>query len=440
MSELKSTEVKMAFDPVAYKKNKDSLYVELNYQIEKQTLNYSQIDGKNAAILIFQTMIIDKKDTLSEIWETQIIKEGVEDNILISSRLYEIENKSQKIINRVFDKKTNNLIYSVENDIDKKNYDFKISISDPLICYDICPFEKGVNSEIFKKFDIYAPPNPSNEILGTEPEIKYYYEIYPNCEFDSIRLTKTVKDAGKRIVIIMNSTKTPNIKYNYEYGFIPLDSLASGVYYYEVKAELFKNGEIQDIDNKIKKLYLVNPNMKPDFDNNFTEDQLFAMSEFSSLTDEQTDVEYGYANIIADKNEIDVWNQLSEYTAKRHYLFAFWKKRDVDTNKYVNEYREEIKGYIKEANTYYSKSINDGWKTDRGRILIKYGKPTDKDIHTADEGNKPYEEWFYAGKEGGIRFYFVDVNSNNNYKLVHSTSINEIRNDNWQMQYLRINK
>jgi hypothetical protein len=49
---------------------------------------------------------------------------------------------------------------------------------------------------------------------------------------------------------------------------------------------------------------------------------------------------------------------------------------------------------------------------------------------------RPYESWFYAEIQGGVYFHFVDVRDINNHILVHSTAINEPRNDNWFNEFV----
>src|SRR5208337_4557486 len=89
-----------------------------------------------------------------------------------------------------------------------------------------------------------------------------------------------------------------------------------------------------------------------------------------------------------------------------------------------NEFREEHYRRIAYANEHFAAG-KPGWKTDRGRIYIAWGKPDEIDSHPAggqyqrpfDEGGGststfPFETWHYRYLEGigeNIDLEFVDT-------------------------------
>jgi hypothetical protein len=62
-----------------------------------------------------------------------------------------------------------------------------------------------------------------------------------------------------------------------------------------------------------------------------------------------------------------------------------------------------------------------GWRTERGRTLLKYGFPTQRNIFPQRDAKVAAEEWFYSEIRGGVYFYFVDRLMNNTFILAHST-------------------
>jgi len=80
--------------------------------------------------------------------------------------------------------------------------------------------------------------------------------------------------------------------------------------------------------------------------------------------------------------------------------------------------------------------MREGWRTERGRAIIKYGLPTQRDVYYKTSENRAYEEWFYGNIQGGIYFYFVDLSGYGNFIQVHSTAWGEPRNDNWYNEYV----
>lgn len=79
----------------------------------------------------------------------------------------------------------------------------------------------------------------------------------------------------------------------------------------------------------------------------------------------------------------------------------------------------------------------DGWNTERGRVILRYGVPTERQQFVEDMQNRPYEVWFYENVQGGVHFYFVDKTYSGNYFLVHSTARHEPYNLNWYNDFVK---
>ena len=94
--------------------------------------------------------------------------------------------------------------------------------------------------------------------------------------------------------------------------------------------------------------------------------------------------------------------------------------------------RSEFLRRVALANERYPRFGKEGWRTDRGRVLIVYGEPDQIDRHPSESEGKPYETWQYYQLEGGVEFDFLDRNGFGNYELVNSTKRGEIRDDDWQ--------
>lgn len=84
------------------------------------------------------------------------------------------------------------------------------------------------------------------------------------------------------------------------------------------------------------------------------------------------------------------------------------------------------------ANTRYSTTFKQGWRTDRGRVLLLYGRPDEIERNPSSIDTKPYETWFYYSLDGGVKFIFGDVSGFGEYELMHSTHRNEIQDPNWR--------
>ena len=87
------------------------------------------------------------------------------------------------------------------------------------------------------------------------------------------------------------------------------------------------------------------------------------------------------AFIITDK-EREIFKKLMTDDEREAFIEDFWRKRDPDPDTEENEYKEQYYERIAYANEHFASGI-PGWKTDRGRIYIKYGPPDEKESHPA---------------------------------------------------------
>jgi GWxTD domain-containing protein len=127
--------------------------------------------------------------------------------------------------------------------------------------------------------------------------------------------------------------------------------------------------------------------------------------------------------IITDE-ERSAFKQLSNDEERDQFIEAFWQRRDPTPDTVENEYKEEHYARIAYANEHFAAGI-PGWKTDRGRMYIMYGKPDEIDSHPSggtydrpmEEGGGttstfPFEDWRYRYIEGvgqEVMIEFVDT-------------------------------
>ncbi|HEX4785322.1 MAG TPA: GWxTD domain-containing protein [Candidatus Sulfotelmatobacter sp.] len=115
--------------------------------------------------------------------------------------------------------------------------------------------------------------------------------------------------------------------------------------------------------------------------------------------------------IITDE-ERAAFKQLSNDEERDNFIEAFWQRRDPTPDTEENEYKEEHYQRIAYANEHFAAGV-PGWKTDRGRMYIVFGKPDEIDSHPSggtyerpmDEGGGetstfPFEDWRYRYIEG----------------------------------------
>ena len=127
--------------------------------------------------------------------------------------------------------------------------------------------------------------------------------------------------------------------------------------------------------------------------------------------------------IISDE-ERAAFKQLSNDEERDQFIEAFWQRRDPTPDTVENEFKEEHYARIAYANEHFAAGI-PGWKTDRGRIYIMYGKADEVESHPSggqyerpmEEGGGststfPFEQWRYRYLEGvgqEVIIEFVDT-------------------------------
>ena len=129
--------------------------------------------------------------------------------------------------------------------------------------------------------------------------------------------------------------------------------------------------------------------------------------------------------------------QLQTNEEREEFIEQFWQRRNPDPDSTENPVKEEHYRRIAYANEHYSSGM-PGWKSDRGRIYIIWGKPDSLETHTLGETwDRPmdlgggetqtyaYEDWTYNEMEGigqNITVEFVDQSGTGEFKLTSDPS------------------
>jgi len=125
--------------------------------------------------------------------------------------------------------------------------------------------------------------------------------------------------------------------------------------------------------------------------------------------------------IITDE-ERAAFKQLSNDEERDNFIEAFWQRRDPTPDTEENEFKEEHYRRIAYSNEHFAAGV-PGWKTDRGRIYIVYGKPDEIDSHPSAKP-QPFEMWGYKNIDGQSAmsfFRFTDNSGKGDYRLAPSS-------------------
>ncbi|MDH3497395.1 MAG: GWxTD domain-containing protein [Gemmatimonadota bacterium] len=158
-----------------------------------------------------------------------------------------------------------------------------------------------------------------------------------------------------------------------------------------------------------------------------------ASDVFTTLTEDQLDTLYRPLVYLMEGGERGQYEGLS-IEGKRAYLRQFWSRRDPTPGTRENEAQRQFYELIARATREFREGGAGqvpGWRTDRGRIFVRYGE-ADEILRRPQSGpTRPYEVWKYT--RGRLRkFVFYDNTGLGNYVLIYTDERREPSYPNWE--------
>lgn len=247
----------------------------------------------------------------------------------------------------------------------------------------------------FDKAMLPAQPNITRVLQDAESDFVAYCEFYSSLS-DSIRLDYRIYDEEGYRLISITEYMTP------EQGtirkLVPLKELTifPGRYLLIVEAR------VAGLKTGARKSFRIQYWEPP---KSLTEESEYP-SEVLALKHVSKSKEFSQI-LTADDSE------------RAELIRAFWSKRDPTPDTDRNELQEEFRARVKHTVKHFSNiTLNQhGPDTDRGKIYIIYGPPTEISKNSLPANNRTYEIWYY--KEIDKRFIFVDKSGFGIFKLIH---------------------
>ena len=305
----------------------------------------------------------------------------------------------------------------------------RVSLSDLQLASSIR--QSDDKSSIFFKNTFEVIPNPGIIYGEALPVIYFYSELYnidKNIGDEILKLEHLLVNSNGQTVYRKKKLVPRKTATMVEVGAINASKLPSGSYTLAVAvSDSIKNSTIYSS----KKLFIYNPSVV-DTNMYHVSDNKLILSEFASMSEEELNDAFAVSKYIASSQEINQWSKLAEEEGKRKFLFDFWKGRDLNVDTPVNEYKRDYMRRVDYSNEHFGNIQRKGWKTDRGRVFITYGEPSEIERYPNQVDTKPHEIWVYNQLEGGVVFVFADLTGFSDYQLLHSSMRGELYDDNWQ--------
>lgn len=283
--------------------------------------------------------------------------------------------------------------------------------------YELIPFVFNYYPEVITSLSFYSELYNGKEVLGDDQFMLYYY-IRPyevDRKMDQYFYSNRMK--AEPVSILLNT--------------IDISQLPSGNYLLVL--------ETRDRENKMlsqKETFFQrhNPNAEFNLTNLLVIDPKNTFVAQYNLRDSlalyidylypiSTESEKNYAKSLVKSDDVE--------TMQRYFL-NFWMERNP-TN--PEESWQEYKLLVAQANHNFRSLRIKGYKTDRGRVYLQYGKPNVIAESHNEPAAYPYEIWHYYQLQGQsdkkFVFYTKEI-ATNDFQLIHSNAVGELTNIHWQ--------
>ncbi|MFZ9587241.1 MAG: GWxTD domain-containing protein [Crocinitomicaceae bacterium] len=317
---------------------------------------------------------------------------------------------------------TGNLPITIED------YSKNTKISDILVAEYAYPSENMTN---FDKSGYHIIPMLSNFYATDSKNLPIYLELYgtENIADTNFQLTYRVinsKDASE--------TKGFTRSFTYKKGpvipvfeSINIEDLHTGNYQLEFSVSRL-NAEIIAIQtydfersNENNSMFTMeNLVLDPAFQTSIPTDSVFYFLESLIPISKPAEI----------KNIIETLKLKNTENARKH-IQGYWAITSP-TNSYESWLK--YKAQVVFVQDIYGNNFQEGFETDRGRVYLKYGAPSQVNARESSPSEYPYEIWTYnkIGIYSNKRFIFYNPDLvNNAYRLLHSDMLGELKNPAW---------
>lgn len=312
-----------------------------------------------------------------------------------------------------------------------------VYLSDLEFCQDIQKSQD--KTDRFYKNGLRVVPNPRGVFDILEPMLYFYVELN-NLPFEpgkekhfnfSYFVTTTNGDTIKKVAPAIKQIVAPSLV---EIGGFNVMALHQNNYMLNIKVQNPETGEVITVK---KPFFVYKPKKRQPAQGTNEQSSLAANAPkldpaIALLTKKELKKEFEMASYIATRQEEKIFKNIHDTNGMREFLTHFWYRRDKLTGTPLGTNRRKFLQRVQEADQKFRAMGKEGWQTDRGRILLKYGEPDEVERYPSSMDLVPYEIWYYNNLEGGSKFIFADLRGFGEYELIHSTYRKELQNPNWR--------
>jgi GWxTD domain-containing protein len=377
--------------------------LELYYQIFNRGLEFTEADGKLTAQYELLVTIDDDADTRVETIsrDRRIVLESADRaksrydfrtsqvNVNLPAGKYEIQCSLQdKTSGKVIRRELRPKLESLSGDSPRlSGVEFVQAFS----------MKQDDSAGLFDKGGAVVIPSVSRVYGGeSNQRLVYYLEIYPGESKDSTNVVveTRIRQGIKGMLYRDTLHVTLSSGLSRQLREVSIDGFTPGAYEMEVYLLGRRNKKLDERREPFEILWTEEGTLKNDWET--------TVSQLS---------------LIARKGELDNWKNIASYEERQRVFVQFWVDRDPTAGTPTNEAMIEFYHRIAVANHSFANVYSDGWRTDRGRIYVKYGQPDQVDDEPFSTDALPYQIWHYYTQGAYRRFLFVDEREDGDYRL-----------------------
>jgi len=316
---------------------------------------------------------------------------------------------------------------STKNVIIRKIDDSYLSTSDLILCT-FLKREKEFDEGSINRNGITITPNPSSVFGLGRPMLYTYGELYGfNNDNGTYTLNyKIYNQQGKELIHRGPFIKNKPGESSVETFGMNIMGLLAGRY----RLRLDIQDDQTEKNTFIDREFFVVKEQPVDFKSNIT--IILDAMENDELNDFLDIVGY-----FMTESELQTLIK-SDRTEQIVQIANFFEQRDFDSETSQNEFYNRLNKYLAIADQQFSTRNFLGRNTDRGRVLILYGRPKDIESYNANEERLSYEIWHYDDSDKGYVFIFINKEDGSGmFEQIHSSHPNEFRNYRWKDMIIR---
>ncbi len=419
-------------------KSPEQAYVEIYLHVVGKTVEFMPIDSSSLQAAV-EFMILFKKGDKVVKYDKFLLNSPVAVHPInfIDLKRYSLENGKYDLEVIVTDANKEENTVTIQSEVKLTYSDLKLQQSDIQLLTSYHKAGEGENSPLIKNgyfleslpFGFYGK-NAShlifyNEIYNSDKEIGADYMISYSIEKDKgNNRYETVMIGHKRrkpkaidaVLLQMDIGKLPSGNYNL---LVEVRDRTKALL--NKKSVFFqRSNPYLNVDPET----MATMPLEEEFVNQMNHDELrYALKSIAPLVPD------------GDVELINILIKEKKEKAMRLYLFSYW------ANNYPNNPHLAYLEFMKVADyadKVFKSGFGYGFETDRGRIFIRYGRPTDVVTVEDDPAAPPYEIWSYNDfpmtQQSNVKFIFFNPSlAAGNYLLLHSNARGEINNPRWEV-------